>query len=36
MREHVEIAPWEGMAIYALGLTIGFGIGYVVRWVSHG
>lgn len=36
MRSHVTIVAWEGMAIYVVGLVIGFGAGYAVRWASHG
>lgn len=31
MRARVDIAAWEGMVIYMLGLVIGCIVGYTVR-----
>lgn len=32
MRAPVTIATWEGLALYGLGLVVGFAAGYALRW----
>lgn len=29
------IATWEGLAIYGLGLILGFAVGFTLRWAME-